>query len=362
MIKFGPAGNDDKFFEEGFKTLIDAPSWIKKQGLDLYEISFGHGIIVNENYAVKLKEELIKHNIEPSIHAPYYINFANPDESMIEKSINYVINSLKILKILGGKVLVIHSGTQLKLDRETAINNVKTQYKELIKRIYEQGLQDMYICPETMGKFSQIGTVDEIIDICKLDKIIIPTFDFGHINCITNGSLKSKKDYDKIIKKCYAELGEEKTKQMHIHFSQIQYGLKGEIKHLTFEDTEFGPNYKDMIDALIENDINATIICESNGSMAVDALTMKKYYQEKIKNNMIKAKDLKTNDFVFIDKLYQIKGIQIQNINQQTMVEIAFYDFENDKIIKNCYEEDREFNKIILDEKMVIFEKKDENE
>ncbi|MBQ7307807.1 MAG: TIM barrel protein, partial [Clostridia bacterium] len=361
MIKFGPAGNDEKFFEEGFKTLLDAPKWIKNQNLDLYEISFGHGIVVNENYAQKLKEQLIENNIEPSIHAPYYINFANPDELMIEKSMNYVINSLKILKIIGGKVLVIHSGTQLKLDRETALNNVKENYKELIKRIYEEKLDDMYICPETMGKFSQIGNVDEVIEICKLDKIVLPTFDFGHINSITNGSLKNKKDYDEIIKKCYKELGEEKTKKMHIHFSQIQYGLKGEIKHLTFEDTEFGPNYKDMIDALIENDISATVICESNGTMARDAVTMKNYYEERIKNFCVKSQELKQNDLVDLDKVYLCKGIQIQNINQKTNVEVSLFDFENNQIIKKTCDENQKIKKIFPVEKMIIFDKKMEN-
>ena len=283
MIKFGPAGNDDRFFEEGNKTLLDAPMWVKKQGLDLYEISFGHGIVVKENYAEKLKKIIDESGIEPSIHAPYYINFANPDPEMGEKSINYVINSLKILKILGGKFLVIHSGTQLKLTREEALKNIKERYNVLVKRIYEEGLEDMYICPETMGKFSQIGNVDEILDICSLDKIMIPTFDFGHINSSTNGSLKSKEDYDKIIKKCFNVLGEEKTKKMHIHFSKIEYGDKGEIRHLTFEDNVYGPDFEPLIDALIENDISATVICESNGTMAKDAVTMKNYYLSRLK-------------------------------------------------------------------------------
>ena len=311
MIKFGPAGNDNKFIEEGYKKLLDAPQWIKRQGLDLYEISFGHGIVINSIYANNMRQEIDKSGIEVSIHAPYYINFANPSEEMEEKSINHVINSLKILKILGGKILVIHSGTQLKLDRQTAMDNIISRYKKLIKIIYEEGLEDMYICPETMGKHSQIGSVDEIIEICKLDKILLPTFDFGHINSVTNGSLKTKEDYNKIIKKCYAELGEEKTKNMHIHFSKIEYGIKGEIRHLTFEDNIYGPDYKNMIDALIENNIDATIICESNGTMATDAKIMKDYYLDRINNYFVLSKDLKKGDYIYLENnIYLCNSIQ----------------------------------------------------
>lgn len=279
MIKFGPAGNSDSFYNEGFKSTLEAPKWLRERNLDLYEISFGRGIIFTEAYAEKLKIELDKYNIESSIHAPYYINFANPDEEMAKKSIDYVLNALKILRILGGKYLVVHSGTQMKLDREYAFSLVIKRYKELITKIYELGLDDMYVCPETMGKYSQIGDIDEIIEICKLDKILIPTFDFGHINCIHQGSIKTKEDYRKIIEKCKNELGEFKTDKLHIHFSKIEFTEKGEKKHLTFKDDIYGPNFEPLIDVLLEYNLSPTIICESNGTMAEDAKIMKIYYE-----------------------------------------------------------------------------------
>lgn len=359
MIKFGPAGNDNEFFEEGNKTLLEAPEWIKKKGLDIYEISFGHGIIVNDSYAVKLKENLDKSGIEVSIHAPYYINFANPDEEMGEKSINYVLNSLKILKILGGKYLVIHSGTQLKLDREEAMNNILKRYRELIKRIYELGLDDMYICPETMGKFSQIGNVEEILRICKEDKILIPTLDFGHINSVTNGSLKTKEDYNKIIKRCYEELGKEKTEKMHIHFSKIQYGAKGEIKHLTFEDNEYGPDFEPMIDALIENNISATVICESSGTMAKDAKKMKDYYMYKISNGTINCKELEKGDIIQIESIFLCRDIQKVNLNGKFKIKIIMYDYNKNIEVQREFKDNDKVQKILLKDKYLVYCGKD---
>ena len=288
MIKFGPAGNDDEFHREKLGSMTEAVSWLRQKGLDLYEISFGLNITVKDSItAIKLHNKSIENDIQLSVHAPYYINFANPDEEKIGNSINYVLNSLRIMTKMGAKFLVIHSGTQLKLTREEAMKNIITRYKELIEIIKNEGIEGIYLAPETMGKYSQIGNVDEVLEICKLDEMLIPTFDFGHINCITQGSLKSKEDFTEIIKKCYKELGAEKTKKMHIHFSKILYNDKGEIKHLTFEDTKYGPDYRDMIDALIENDVDeATVICESRGTMAQDALKMKQYYLERIKERV----------------------------------------------------------------------------
>ena len=144
--------------------------------------------------------------------------------------------------------------------------------------------ENMFICPETMGKTMQIGTWKEIIDLCTISNKLMPTFDFGHINALTQGSLKTSEDYQKIFDYCFEKLGEYRTKNAHIHFSKIEYGAKGEIRHLTFDDQIYGPKFDALCEVLVKNDMSCHIICESNGTMAEDSLIMKNCYQ-KMKRN-----------------------------------------------------------------------------
>ena len=124
----------------------------------------------------------------------------------------------------------------------------------------------------------QIGTFKEIIDLCTISQKLIPTFDFGHINALTQGSLKTEKDFQEIIDYSFEKLGEFRTKNAHVHFSKIEYGPKGEIKHLTFADNVYGPEFEPFANVLVKNDLSCHIICESDGTMAEDSKIMKDIY------------------------------------------------------------------------------------
>ncbi len=278
MIRFGPAGNCKTFYEAGYKHSVEEPKWLKSIGLSAFEFSFGRGIILSDETAVELGNEARKYDIEVSIHAPYYINFANPDDEMVEKSYNYVINSLQKLKLIGGKRLVVHPASCGKLKREDALELVNKRLLILKSKLEELGLNDYLICLETMGKPAQIGTYKEVIDMCKLSPNYIPTLDFGHINALGQGCLKTEDDYRKVIDYLFKTLGEEKAKKVHIHFSKIEYGDKGEIRHLTMEDNKYGPEFEPLAKLLKEYNMEPVVICESSELMAHDALILKNIY------------------------------------------------------------------------------------
>lgn len=278
MIRFGPSGNSDLFYDQGFKTSLDAPLWLKNRGLTAYEYAFTRGVRISDFVAETLGENCKKNGIEISVHAPYYINLANPDPEMVNKSFEYILQSLKYLKIMGGKRCVFHPGTCGKLSREDAFELLKQNTKKLVELIKQNGFDDMIICPETMGKSAQLGTYEEIAEICTYADFLIPTLDFGHINSLTQGSLKTEEDFEKIIVYLIDKLGFDKVKNIHIHFSKIMYGAKGEIKHLTMEDSEYGPEFEPLAKVLKKYDINPVIICESRGCQAEDANMLKDIY------------------------------------------------------------------------------------
>jgi len=279
MVKFGPSGNDILFYDEGHKHSSEAFEWVKNRGLDLYEYSLARNVYLKEETALQFYELSKKYGIEISVHAPYYINLANESEEAIEKNIAYIIRSLQLLKIMGGKKCVVHLASQGTKERNEALRITKNNLLKVLEKIYEYKLDDLFLCPETMGKYVQIGNHEEIINFCKLDKCLIPTFDFGHLNCLMQGKLNNEEEYEKIIKLCNQELGEFKTNNMHIHFSKIEFSSKGEIRHLTLDDTKFGPPFEPLAKVLKNYKIeNATIISESREIMAQDALRLKKMF------------------------------------------------------------------------------------
>ncbi len=279
MIQFGPSGNSESFYAQGYSHTEESAKFVKDMGLDCFEYSFGRGVRMTDAKAVSIGQAFKEQGIEISVHAPYYINFANPEAENAEKSYNYVLESGRVLKLMGGKRCVFHSATQGKMDRESAVSLTEERLKVLRDRIYEAGLNDLYFCPETMGKIAQIGTLEEIVRFCKIDPVYLPTVDFGHLNAREQGSLKTVEDYRSRLEYMISELGYERVKHFHVHFSKIQYSEKGEVRHLTLEDTIYGPEFAPLAVALKELKLEPYIVSESAGTQAEDALAMKRMYE-----------------------------------------------------------------------------------
>lgn len=280
MMKFGPSGFCEDFASAGHKKSEEMPDWLIEHGLGAYEISFTNGINMSDEKCLQLGKLFAEKDITLSVHAPYYINFANPDDTMIEKSIGYIISSLNKMKLLRAKRLVFHPGSLMKQSREEAHKRVMSNLKLLIDRINEQNFDfDFQICPETMGKHGQCGTVSEVAEMCSLDNRIVPTLDFGHINSFEQGSLKTENDYKMIFEKLRSFMGE-RYKNVHIHFSHIEYGPKGELKHILAE-TDFlpyGPDFLPLAKVLKELDISGEVISESPGAQTRESVNMQQIY------------------------------------------------------------------------------------
>lgn len=279
MIQFGPSGNSESFYVQGYSHTEESAKFVKDMGLDCFEYSFGRGVRMTDAKALSIEKAFKEQGIELSVHAPYYINFANPEEENAEKSYNYVLESGRVLKLMGGKRCVFHSATQGKMEREAAVSLTEERLKVLRDRIYEAGLNDLYFCPETMGKIAQIGTLEEIVRFCRIDPVYLPAVDFGHLNAREQGSLKTVEDYKSRLEYMISELGYERVKHFHVHFSKIQYSEKGEVRHLTLEDTVYGPEFMPLAVALKELKLEPYIVSESAGTQAEDALAMKRMYE-----------------------------------------------------------------------------------
>lgn len=276
-VRFGPAGNPDSFYQEGYKSSLDMPVWLSKKGLNAYEYQCTRGVKIGEAMARKLGQEALKNEVYVSIHAPYYINLATVEPEAQEKSIKYLTDSLLAAKWMGAEVVVFHPGSG-KGDREEAFKRAKKLLSEVTIRAREQDLGGIFLAPETMGKRTLLGSLDEVLDFCSIDESIVPAVDFGHLHAIDGGSLNSKEDFAFVLDKIEKSLGKERLRRLHMHFSPIEFTQAGEKKHRTTQDEGFGPDFSYLAPLLIERSLNFTLICESNGLQAEDALVYKKIY------------------------------------------------------------------------------------
>ena len=278
--KFGPAGTGDNFKKSGYKNSLDVPEYIEKTGLDAFEYQCGRGVNISEEKAMLLGEKAKEKNVSLSLHAPYYISMSSVEEQKRLNSVKYILDSAKAVKAMGGNRIVVHTGSCGKISREEALFLAKDTMRLAIKALDENGLSDIHICPETMGKINQLGTLGEVLSLCELDERLIPCIDFGHLNARTNGGLDSFSAFEDIFNKIENRLGIERLKTYHAHFSKIEYTTGGEKRHLTFEDTVFGPDFEPVAELTVKKNCSPTIICESAGTQVEDALTMKKIYQK----------------------------------------------------------------------------------
>lgn len=279
MIRFGPSGNSDEFYKQGYKHTYEAMKWIYGMGLNAFEYSFGRGVKMKHDTAKKIREEAENYGIALSVHAPYYINLATAEAEGKKKNIEYVLSTARAAKNLGATRMVVHPGSASKADRLTVFQNIKEAVSEILGILDKEGFYDIAFCPETMGRLSQMGSLDEIIELCSVNERLIPAIDFGHIYARTLGGIKTKGDFKAILDAIENTLGFERLNTMHCHISKIEYTNIGEKKHLVFDQIDFGPDYTPLMELFAERELNPVIICESQGTMAKDALFLKTTYE-----------------------------------------------------------------------------------
>ncbi|MBE6553385.1 MAG: endonuclease IV [Ruminococcaceae bacterium] len=274
---FGPGGNSDLFYAEGNKSSLQSPGWIKRFGLDAYEYEAGNGLTAGEASLRAVGAKAREHGVRMSLHAPYFISLSGIDPEKRLKSIDYIQKSLWAAELLGADTIVIHSGSAAKIPREEAM----ALSCDTLARVAEAvGETPIRLGIETMGKIHQLGTLDEVIEQCRVAPIYAPVVDFGHLNArALGGAFPDADAYRRVFDRIATALGDRFAQNLHCHFSKIAYTSAGEKKHLTFADTAFGPLFEPLAEAIVRENVSPRIICESDGTQAEDALFMKRAYE-----------------------------------------------------------------------------------
>ncbi len=275
---FGPGGNSDEFRRAGWKSTLDAPRFVASCGLDAYEYEAGQGISATPETLSAIGREAVAHGVRMSLHTPYFISLSSVEPEKRQKSVEYLYESARASADLGATVMVVHTGSAAKIPRETAMAYASETLRQADEMLAENGFS-VKLGLETMGKLNQLGTLDEVLTLCKLSPRFAPVVDFGHINAREQGILRTEDDFKRIFDRIAEELGPEAAETLHCHFSRIEYTEKGEKRHLTFADETFGPDHRPLLRAVASLGVSPTFISESAGTQSEDARAMQTYYR-----------------------------------------------------------------------------------
>lgn len=247
---------------------------IKSMDLDGMELEFVHGVKMNETTRNLVKEIREKYNLILTAHCPFYINLNSQEEEKVIASVNRIIETAIAARDVGAFSITYHAAYYMGKDKETVYEQVK-KCNDLIENALSKEGIEVWVRPETTGKGTQWGDLDEVIRLSKDFEMVLPCIDFSHLHARSGGEYNTYDEFCRIFEKIGNELGEKALKTFHAHLAGIQYTSKGERCHLNLEESDM--NYKDLMKVFKEFDVKGALTCESP-NIEIDTKILKEFY------------------------------------------------------------------------------------
>jgi deoxyribonuclease-4 len=241
--------------------------------LSCMEVQFVRGVKMNDRMARLVGEVARKRGVRLTAHAPYFINLNAHEKEKVVASQERLIHTARIASLLGVEGIVFHAAFYLGDPPSTVYDRVKGMLEETAKLLRVEGIQ-VLLRPETTGKGSQFGTLEEVLGLSAEVEGVAPCIDFAHLHARTGG-LNSYEEFVTLLKQYEERLGREALGHMHIHISGIEYGRQGEIKHLNLKESDL--RYVELLRAFRELEVKGLVICESPDREG-DALLLQESY------------------------------------------------------------------------------------
>ncbi|MGN1154268.1 MAG: TIM barrel protein [Candidatus Gastranaerophilaceae bacterium] len=267
-LNFLTAGMPIKTANKGYERAFEILSDLELDGL---ELEFVRGVRISE-----ISRNVVRNsNMTKTIHAPFYINLNARETEKVDASIQRIIETATIAQDIGAFSITYHAGYYLGMDKEKVYDTIKKQTKIISDTLSQSGI-NVWIRPETTGKATQWGDLEEIINLSKEFEYVLPCVDFSHLHARYNGISNTYDEFAEIFEKIGKELEDKNPlENFHAHMAGIEYTAKGEKQHLNFDESDF--NYKDLLKAFKDFGIKGAIVCESP-SIEDDAKLIRDYY------------------------------------------------------------------------------------
>ncbi len=247
---------------------------VRELGLDCMELAFVRRVAMGEKTASEVRRAAREHEVRLSVHAPYYVNLNSPEADKVRASRQRILQAARVGWLCGARSIVFHPAFYHDNPPEVVYERVRRHLQELTEELRAEG-NETILRPETMGKVSQFGTLEELLMLSKEVEGVAPCVDFAHLHART-GAANSYVEFMALLGLIEGELGRTGLEDMHIHISGIDYGSRGERKHLNLADADL--RYAELLQALRDFQVGGLVICESP-SLEEDALLMQRLYR-----------------------------------------------------------------------------------
>lgn len=270
-LKFVTAGQPICNGTSGYKRAFEI---LEELGLDGMELEFVHGVRMTEANQNLVRDIVKEKNMVITAHGPYYINLNSKEDEKIEASVKRILDTARMGQSLGAFSVTYHAAFYMGKSSKEVSERIHKSMEEICTVLDEEKL-DIWVRPETTGKPTQWGNLEEIVELSKNFKQVLPCVDFSHLHARTNGLYNTYDEFCAIFDTIGTELGDYALNNFHAHIAGIEYGEKGEKKHLLLEESDM--NYKDLLKAFKKFDVKGVVVCESP-IMEKDAVILKEFY------------------------------------------------------------------------------------
>lgn len=273
--RFGPAGVPPTFKKLKAK-LQDVPQLLREEGLDAFEyqaVRWGVNPKIKHEDAEKLGLEAEKNDVTLSLHASYFINLCG-DKETVEASERRLIACASAAKWMKANITVFHVGYYGKKTPKQVFEDCVNSLKKVVSEMNSLGIKEVWLGPETMGRVSQFGSLDEVLSLCEQVEKTRPVVDWAHLHAREGGRFRTVDDFREILMEIENRLGSDVVKNLHCHFTKIEFTDKGEKRHRILDDKEYGPDFRLLAQAIVDFRLAPVIISESP-ILDLDAIKMK---------------------------------------------------------------------------------------
>jgi len=272
-LLFGTAGIP---FSTANPSTIEGIKRVHELGLEAMELEFVHSVNITPQKAPEVRRIASECKIELSCHGSYYINLNSVEKDKISASKERVLSAARSAFLSGASSLTFHAAFYLKSTPSETFSAVKKSLEEIVSELKKEN-NSIWVRPETTGKGTQFGSLEELLELSSQLDQVLPCIDFSHLHARSNGKMNSYPEFRRVLEDSEKALGKKFLKNMHCHVSGIEYSEKGERNHLVLKESDF--NYKELLRALKEFNCAGLIICESP-NIEQDALLLKKTFEE----------------------------------------------------------------------------------
>jgi len=282
--RFGPAG-----MPSGFKllkrTVDEVPKYLRAEGLDAFEyqmVRWGPVPQIKREMAEKLGKNAVEQDVWLTTHGSYFVNLTASQREVLEASKRRLLACVTGANWMGARIVVFHPGSYAGRPPREVYQACEKAIREVVESMRSLGITTVHLAPETMGKPSQFGSLDEVLTFCERVELTEPNVDWAHLHARDKGRFKTVADVGRVMDEIEKRLGSEALKNLHCHYSHIEFTDKGERRHRNLDSVEYGPDFRFLAKLVAERGLKPVITCETP-NLDVDAQKLRDMVLQELK-------------------------------------------------------------------------------